>query len=758
MLHGHALLELGHFAAQGAGGLGGRSGGGDLLQIPARLGRGGRGLPGCCLGGWPGGGLRTFEGLAAALPGRGQRGAVGLQVPGRLLAGGQVQELRVDLVDEAAGFAGREVAPAVAAHGIGERAALFGPGQGHIEQPAFLLQVGAGLHRHQVGKEVLLQAYDVHVGELQALGAVDGHQAHPVLVVGVVVVGVGEQGHVDQEVGQGARGVGALIAFAELLHAVQQFLDVLVAADALGGAVRVEVLQKSGGAGDVFAQLVRALALEHGLEAADHGHEVDEPPLGPFVETQLVQVLQQRVPDGQFPFSRGHHQLVHGGLADAAGGVVHHALEGLLVARVAGQAEVAQQVLHLLALVEAEAAVDAVGDVELAQGLLHGAALGVGAVQDGEGAVGQLVLHARFEDVVRHEGPLLVVAHAPPHADGVALLVLRPDGLLDLVAVLVDQAVGRAHDGLRAAVVLLQLEEGVVGVVVPEVEDVLDAGPAERVDALAVVAHHGEVLVAGGHGAHDVVLGQVGVLVLVHQDVLEALLVLQHHVRMVAEQDVGVEQQVVEVHGGRPEAALGVLAVDLAELLASGCRVIGHQLHVVQVLLGADQVVLGDADAAVDEVGLVQLVVQPPFLHDGAQQGAAVVGVVDGEVARIAQLAALGPEDAGEDAVEGAHPEASGLRIPLWAKQFCDPLLHLPGRLVGEGEGQDTEGVHPLGQQVGDADGEHPGLARPGAGDHQVGPRGVQDGLALGLVQSFEMLHGQATKVAVPARAPGACG
>ncbi len=94
----------------------------------------------------------------------------------------------------------------------------------------------------------------------------------------------------------------------------------------------------------------------------------------------------------------------------------------------------------------------------------------------------------------------------------------------------------------------------------------------------------------------------------------------------------------------------------------------------------------------------------------------------------------------------------------LWAKQFCDPLLHLPGRLVGEGEGQDTEGVHPLGQQVGDADGEHPGLARPGAGDHQVGPRGVQDGLALGLVQSFEMLHGQATKVAVPARAPGACG
>ena len=62
------FLRLGRFAAQGAGGLGGARWG-DLLQVAPRLGQWARpaGEPPW---GWPGGGLRTFEGLAAALPGR----------------------------------------------------------------------------------------------------------------------------------------------------------------------------------------------------------------------------------------------------------------------------------------------------------------------------------------------------------------------------------------------------------------------------------------------------------------------------------------------------------------------------------------------------------------------------------------------------------------------------------------------------------------------------------------------------------------
>ena len=52
--------------------------------------------------------------------------------------------------------------------------------------------------------------------------------------------------------------------------------------------------------------------------------------------------------------------------------------------------------------------------------------------------------------------------------------------------------------------------------------------------------------------------------------------------------------------------------------------------------------------------------------------------------------------------------------------QLVDALAHLGGGLVGERDGQDLAGPRvPGGEQVGDAAGEHAGLARAGAGDDQ---------------------------------------
>lgn len=632
VFHGYAFLDVLHGGHGGAGDRFHRlAGGGEALEVPLA----GQGRGGCGRGALLEGGAGRGCGAGCKAVALGEGGPLADEC-GRFVPGRQLQVLLVDLLQEAAGLGALQVAPFEAAVGVAERAALFGAGNGHVEQAAFFLQLGAAGHVHHVGEEVLLHAHDVHVGEFKPLCAVDGHQAHPVAVVGVLLVGVGQQRHVDQEVGQGAQhllplglhlGVGAglgggrmALRIAEFAHAVQQRLDVLIAAHALGRLVLEKVLQQARGARHVFAQDVRALRLQHGLETADHHHEVRHLLPQPFMQARLVQVLVHGRPNAYAVLVGGHHQLVHRALADAPGGVVDHALQRFLVVGVARQAEVGDQVLHLLALVEADAAVDAVGDVHFAQGLFHASALRVGAVQDGERLVGQSLVHFGAEDVVRHEAPFVVVADAAVDGDGRAFLVRGPNGLFQPVAVLFDQAVGRAHDVLGAAVVLLQLEDAVVRVVGLEVEDVLDVGPAEGVDALAVVAHHGDVPVARGQGAHDVVLGQVGVLVLIHQQVLEALLVLQHHLGMVAEEDVGEEQQVVEVHGAGTVAASGVLLVDGADVWAQVGGIGGHQLGVVQVVLGPHQVVLGNADAGMHLVGLVQLVVQLQFLHDGADQ------------------------------------------------------------------------------------------------------------------------------------------
>ena len=71
-----------------------------------------------------------------------------------------------------------------------------------------------------------------------------------------------------------------------------------------------------------------------------------------------------------------------------------------------------------------------------------------------------------------------------------------------------------------------------------------------------------------------------------------------------------------------------------------------------------------------------------------------------------------------------------------------DPLAHLGGGLVRERDGQDLAGSGVAGgQQVGDPAGEHPGLARPGAGDDQQRAAAVLDGLALRRVEVGDEVH-----------------
>ncbi len=304
--------------------------------------------------------------------------------------------------------------------------------------------------------------------------------------------------------------------------------------------------------------------------------------------------------------------------------------------------------------------------------------------------------------------------------------------------------VGRGQDVARGAVVLLQLHHAGVGVVLLEVQDVLDVGAAPRVDGLVVVAHHHEVAVELGQPLGDEVLHMVGVLVLVHRDLDEAPLVAGQHLGVPLEQEERVHEQVVEVHGvGHHEAALE-LGVDPGRLLGGGVgRLGGH-------LVGVHHGVLGGTDLGTDHVDGKLLGVDVEVGHDGLDQALGVVVVVDGEVGTVAQELGVVAQDAHTHGVERAHPHAAGAP----GEQGAQALAHLRGGLVGERDGQDLPGGHAeVGHHVRDAVREHAGLARAGAGEHEERALAGEDRLALGVVERVDVdgafLHG------VP---PGAAG
>ena len=221
----------------------------------------------------------------------------------------------------------------------------------------------------------------------------------------------------------------------------------------------------------------------------------------------------------------------------------------------------------------------------------------------------------------------------------------------------------------------------------------------------------------------------VGVLVLVHEHVPEPAAVLGGDLGQGLEQVDRDHDQVVEVHRARRDQAALVLGVGLGQDLVPGRLGLGGERLVV------DQLVLQVRDLRGHHLGRVLLGVELELAAGQRHQPLGVGLVVDGERGGVAEALGLPAQDPHAGGVEGHDPHGPGPR----ADQGGHPGRHLPGRLVGEGDGQDLVRRHvPRGQQVGDPVGEHAGLPRARARHDEQRAALVHDGSALLRIESVE--------------------
>ena len=140
---------------------------------------------------------------------------------------------------------------------------------------------------------------------------------------------------------------------------------------------------------------------------------------------------------------------------------------------------------------------------------------------------------------------------------------------------------------------------------------------------------------------------------------------------------------------------------------------------------------------------LAQRARRPAFLVDSFgldhlfHQAELVVGIEDGEIGFQARQFGMAAQHPRADGVEGAQPLHA---FDHAADQRADALLHLARRLVGEGDGEDLAGPGaPRGEDMGEAGGQHAGLAGARARQHQHGAIHRHHRLALLLVQPGEV-------------------
>jgi hypothetical protein len=199
--------------------------------------------------------------------------------------------------------------------------------------------------------------------------------------------------------------------------------------------------------------------------------------------------------------------------------------------------------------------------------------------------------------------------------DGLAGAACGAEDFVDAFGVVLDEGVGDLEDVFGGAVVFLQFDHAagvVVGEAVAEVglevEEDAEVGGAEGVDGLINVADDEGgavgpvfdgfgVLAVGGEEFDEVVLGAVGVLVFVYEDVAEAFVPVGEDLGVLLEEFDGEEEEVVEVEGVVGGEGVEVEAVDFGDDAASVV------VLVTQEVFGAEALVFGVADGEADGAG-----------------------------------------------------------------------------------------------------------------------------------------------------------
>ena len=212
---------------------------------------------------------------------------------------------------------------------------------------------------------------------------------------------------------------------------------------------------------------------------------------------------------------------------------------------------------------------------------------------------------------------------------------------------------------------------------------------------------------------HQLELNAIGVLELVDQNVLPAPLVILENSRKLFKEFNRLHQKIAKIQ------SIGVEQHSLIDAVEASRKFIVNVVGRRSGLGGENARVLPLVDAPTNPLGVVDLGIHSLPLQRLLDHPNAVGIVVDDKAPTAAHMTNFPAKDSHTDRVKRADGEIAGFR----AEQFFNSLLHFAGGFIGESNRQQTRTRDPANaDQVGDAAGEHPGLATPGASEHQKRP------------------------------------
>ena len=291
--------------------------------------------------------------------------------------------------------------------------------------------------------------------------------------------------------------------------------------------------------------------------------------LGDFGAQPQLPASAERFAQGDVFFFGQKNQGVLGCRTNSAFGGVEYPTKSEGVRRVGNRHQVGNRVLDFCSLIKLGAPNYAIGNSGADENIFQRPGLRVCSIKHGHLRVGH-TLPGELHNLVGNK-LCLIVGAVPREANDLLTRAEIGEQVLGFpVKVVADHGIGRIEDVLGGAVVLLQQHHLRTGKITLKFGDVANVSPSESVNRLVRVTHHRER--CAGNGAiicarcrrllghtfrgnrsselpNERVLRVVCVLILIHQDVAKARLILGCHIRERPEQIHRLANQVVKIKG-----------------------------------------------------------------------------------------------------------------------------------------------------------------------------------------------------------------
>ena len=189
------------------------------------------------------------------------------------------------------------------------------------------------------------------------------------------------------------------------------------------------------------------------------------------------------------------------------------------------QAQIRDNILNFLALIKFSAAHHGVGHATFNEYFFKHAGLGIGTIQHGHVAQLCALLELQLLHALNNKARFIAFIHRLIIGNLRAHAIIGPQILRLAARVIFNHRIGSIQNHLCAAVVLLQLHQLGLGIILFKVQNIANIRPAPAVNALVRIAHHAQIAVLAGQKLCQKILHMVGILILVHHDVIKFILI-----------------------------------------------------------------------------------------------------------------------------------------------------------------------------------------------------------------------------------------